>query len=191
MEHIKPQNTGQFTPEEQHEDSDVNVKGVLGFLVFLGIMALLIHVAVWGMYIGLGKWEDSHDPQPNPMVAQAKNATAPGGTVLTQQSTADVQKGMQRLVSTFPEPRLQPDDTRDMDVFRRSEEKILHSYSRVDASGETVRIPVERAMELIAQRGLPDFGSAAGAKGSIGQTMAQPGQNSGRLPVAADKSTKK
>jgi hypothetical protein len=187
MEHIKPQNTGQFTPQEQHEESDINAKGVLGFGLFLIIMAIIIHVAMWGVYVGLDRWSERLDPAPNPMTAKA----APASSAQTSPGAPNEQRNFQAIVSTFPEPRLQPDDVRDMDVFRRSEEKILHSYSKVDANGETVRIPVERAMELIAERGLPDFGPAAGTKGSIGQVMAQPGQNSGKLPVAADKTTKK
>jgi len=190
MEHIKPQNTGQFTPEEQHEESDISAKGVLGFGLFLIIMAIIIHLAMWGVYVGLDRWAERLDPTPNPMTA-TNGPAASTSSAQASQGPPNEQRNFQAIVSTFPEPRLQPDDVRDMDVFRRSEEKMLHSYSKVDASGQTVRIPVERAMELIAERGLPDFGSAAGAKGSVGQAMAQPGQNSGKLPVAADKTTKK
>jgi len=189
MEHIKPQNAGQYSPEELHEESDINAKGVLGFLLFLAIMAVIIHIVVWGLVKGFDRLEDSYDPQPNPMLQASQAAPAPNAQ--TSQGAPDVQKKMQALITTFPEPRLQTDDTRDMDVFRRSEEKILHSYSKVDASGQTVRIPIERAMELIEQRGLPDFGGASSTKGSIGQAMAQPGQNSGKLPAPADKTTKK
>ena len=189
MEHIKPQNAGQYSPEELHEESDINAKGVLGFLAFLAIMAAVIHVVVWGLMIGFDRLEDRYDPQPNPMLQASQ--TAPKANAQTSEGAPDVQKKIQKLVTTFPEPRLQTDDTRDMDVFRRSEEKMLHSYSKVDASGQTVRIPIERAMELISQRGLPDFGGASSTKVSVGQAMAQPGQDSGKLPATADKSTKK
>ncbi len=39
--------------------------------------------------------------------------------------------------------------------MRAAEEKILHSYGWIDQQKGIVRIPIERAMELTAQRGLP------------------------------------
>ena len=35
------------------------------------------------------------------------------------------------------------------------EEQTLHSYGWVDQQAGVVRIPIDRAMELLAQRGLP------------------------------------
>jgi hypothetical protein len=54
-----------------------------------------------------------------------------------------------------PEPRLQRYPARDMREMRAGEEKILHQYAWIDPDKGIVRIPVERAMDLIAQRGLP------------------------------------
>ena len=39
--------------------------------------------------------------------------------------------------------------------MRAAENKILHSYGWIDEKKGVVRIPIERAMELTAQRGLP------------------------------------
>ena len=109
------------------------------------------------------------------------------------QGSENVQKQMKDIVATFPEPRLQPDEVRDMDLFRQSEDKKLRSYGKVDASGQMVQIPVERAMEIIAERGLPNFGAGAAAPATRpqGQTLAQPGQGSATVPATADKTTKK
>ena len=46
-----------------------------------------------------------------------------------------------------------------MDLHER-EDLLLDHYSWVDQSQRKVRIPIERAMELIAQRGLPVRGKA-------------------------------
>jgi hypothetical protein len=59
----------------------------------------------------------------------------------------------------FPEPRLQSLPARDLEKLRTAEEKELHSYGWIDRSAGIVRIPIERAMELIVQRGLPDVGA--------------------------------
>ena len=42
-----------------------------------------------------------------------------------------------------------------MDAIRAREAKDLNTYQMMDKSKGVVRIPIERAMELIAQRGLP------------------------------------
>jgi hypothetical protein len=39
--------------------------------------------------------------------------------------------------------------------FRLKEEQTLNSYGWVDEKAGVVRIPIDRAMQLLAQRGLP------------------------------------
>jgi hypothetical protein len=53
------------------------------------------------------------------------------------------------------EPRLQADPPRDLREHRRREEALLSTAGWVDREAGVVRIPVERAMELVAERGLP------------------------------------
>ena len=63
------------------------------------------------------------------------------------------------LPQTPPEPRLQPTPGVDLQRFRADEEKVLENYEWVDAKSGIARIPIERAMELTAQRGLPVRGA--------------------------------
>ena len=66
------------------------------------------------------------------------------------------QQQLQQLTRAFPTPRLQDDDgNQDTADLHAREDLLLDNYSWVDRSKGTVRIPIERAMELIAQRGLP------------------------------------
>jgi len=55
----------------------------------------------------------------------------------------------------FPGPELQSKPALDLVHFREREEYILGSYGRVDRNAGIVRIPIDRAMELEAQRGEP------------------------------------
>jgi len=66
------------------------------------------------------------------------------------------------MTSTFPEPRLDIDDGNQAtaDLHAR-EDLLLDHYSLVDGVPGTIRIPIDRAMELIAQRGLPVASAAA------------------------------
>ena len=54
------------------------------------------------------------------------------------------------------EPRLQPDPPRQKGELRRIEDHLLGTYDWVDKEQGLVRIPIERAMDLTARRGLPE-----------------------------------
>ena len=64
------------------------------------------------------------------------------------------------LASTYgrqvpPAPRLQTDPLQELRRLRAAEDAVLTTYGWVDRNAGTVRIPIDRAMELLAQRGLP------------------------------------
>jgi len=54
-----------------------------------------------------------------------------------------------------PEPRLEETPMSDLQEMRAAEDQILHTYGWLDQPNGIVRLPIDRAMELIAQRGLP------------------------------------
>ncbi len=54
-----------------------------------------------------------------------------------------------------PEPDLQVASSRDYQAMRAAEEAQLHSYGWVDREAGIAAIPIERAMEILAGRGLP------------------------------------
>jgi hypothetical protein len=56
-----------------------------------------------------------------------------------------------------PAPRLQVRPEIDLAAFRAQEAAILASYAWVDKEHGIVRIPVEDAMRLVAEQGLPAF----------------------------------
>jgi hypothetical protein len=68
-----------------------------------------------------------------------------------------------------PEPRLQEKPWEEMEVFRRREDQMLTTYGWADQANGKVRIPIDRAMDMLVQRGLParkqagDGGAAPGA----------------------------
>src|SRR5215510_8741999 len=54
-----------------------------------------------------------------------------------------------------PEPRLQIDAHNELRQMRVAEEAALNSYGWLDKDSGRVRIPIERAMEILAKKGLP------------------------------------
>ncbi len=66
-------------------------------------------------------------------------------------------------ITKFPQPRLESNERLEINDFRMQEEQTLNSYGWVDQQAGVVRIPIDRAMELLAQRGLPTRPQAGAA----------------------------
>jgi hypothetical protein len=54
-----------------------------------------------------------------------------------------------------PAPRLQTQPFKDVYLLRKAEAERLESYGWVDQPAGVTRIPIDRAMELVIERGLP------------------------------------
>ena len=130
-----------------YETEDFSVPAIIGSLVGLGVIGIAVYFIVLGMYKFLDRYEAEHVSE-NPMVA----------------AEADTRKMTpEQIEATFPNPRLQRDDVKEMRDQLQAEENTLHRYSWVDEPGGTARIPIERAIELTAERGLPVRQSASPA----------------------------
>jgi hypothetical protein len=126
--------------EAEFEREDLGAKPVILFLVGLTVGCLLVALLLKGMYSYLDARENRHQPALNPLVQQTRSdlrSVAPGD------------------ITKFPEPHLETDEPREIRAFRVQEEQTLHSYGWVDQPAGVARIPIDRAMELVAQRGLP------------------------------------
>ena len=56
-----------------------------------------------------------------------------------------------------PGPRLQSSPTRDFQEMLRTENTRLQSYGWVDRSAGMVRMPIDQAMQVVLERGLPSW----------------------------------
>ena len=54
-----------------------------------------------------------------------------------------------------PEPRLQVKAPMDLGHYKSAQDGILNSYGWVDRQAGVVRIPIDRAMDILLQRGFP------------------------------------
>lgn len=55
----------------------------------------------------------------------------------------------------LPEPRLQINPVQDLRLLAGAESRRLNSYGWVDRQAGLVRIPIERAIQIVAAKGLP------------------------------------
>lgn len=133
------------------EQTDVRITGIVVFL-----MALLVFVGVAGILVyGLGKLinaELNREDGPTSKWATTVNIRELGN----MPNNPQMQEKVAELTKQFPTPRVQLDDgNQDVADLHQREDLLLDHYTWVDRSQGKVRIPIERAMELVAQRGLP------------------------------------
>jgi hypothetical protein len=140
--------TGENPGEYEHQD--LLPGGILYFLLTLGLLTMLCMLGIKGLYGFLDRRE---------------RAALPMSPLLTKvpEDTRHVPRGYPQ--ATFPDPRLEEDERGQLNGIRTDWNNTLYSYGWVDEPGGTVRIPIDRAMDLLVQRGLP-----VRPKGVAGQT---------------------
>jgi hypothetical protein len=126
--------------EMDFEREDLAPKPILLFLLALVVGCVLLALLLRGMYSYLDSTENRHQPVQSPLL---------------EQTTVDTRSVSPEDITKFPQPRLEGDERRQINDFREQEEQTLNSYGWVDQQSGVVRIPIARAMQLIAQRGLP------------------------------------
>jgi hypothetical protein len=86
-----------------------------------------------------------------------------------------------------PEPRLQTHPVEDLAALRAREDAALHGYAWVDRDAGVTRIPVERAIEILVERGLPARPAPEGDPGILVGWAATPDDSAAerRVPSAS------
>ncbi len=113
--------------EKRHEIRDVHIRGVIIFGVGL-FASLAITLFLMSKIFHYFEATQSLGPPASPF---AETRTLPA------------------------HPQLQTEPRQDLKGLRSEQEKLLNSYGWVDRNLGIVRIPIDRAMDLLAQRGLP------------------------------------
>ena len=114
-------------PAAGYETRDANTSGVLLFLALLATTIVLVLLFAWGLF--------RH-------YAVSINNTPPDSPFT----------GVRELPSA---PRLQVTPREDLQRILAEQQRKLETYGWEDRQAGTVRIPIERAMDLLVQKGLP------------------------------------
>ncbi len=114
-----------------HERRDANAAWIFGMVGFLLVFGISIHFILAGMLKSLNGTAGPSDlwrPSQPPQEARKQGGAFP---VLQVSAPADLKH------------------------FRAREEESLNTYGWIDRTSGVVRVPIERAMELVLQEGLP------------------------------------
>jgi hypothetical protein len=116
-------------PDVRFEVEDIRATPVLKFLVGLAITCVVVAFLLVAFYRGMRSYVADRQPPPPHMSFEADRRA---GT-----------------------PMLQENPAPDLSVYRAEEEMALSTYGWVDKARGIVRIPVDEAIRLTAEQGLP------------------------------------
>ena len=136
-----------------YEQTDVKVTGIIVFLTSLAIFVAVTGVVTYG----IGKLINAHlDKEDGPTSKWTQDTDKEIRKLGNLPTNPELQDKIAQMTKKFPTPRVQTDDgNQDVADLHAREDLLLDNYTWVDQSKGTVRIPIERAMEIIAQKGLP------------------------------------
>ena len=117
-------------PGSTYEHTDASVWLIVKFMIWLAVSAVIIHVGLGLVYALLIEQAMETGERRYPLAA-AQGERLP------------------------PTPRLQQFPRNDLYQFRQDEERLLQQYGWMNRNSGIVHIPIEDAMRLTVERGLP------------------------------------
>jgi hypothetical protein len=141
---------------DSFETEDLSPQGVFYFMAALAVVGIVIYFVVVGMYKFLDAYDRKHQAPPNPM------AIATGANTRTM----TYPEILSHIDNTFPKPVLEHSEQTQFREVLEQQDQTLASYDWVDQKQGIVRIPIDKAMELLTQRGLPVLPQGATAEAS-------------------------
>ena len=131
--------------EEQHPqssssqepvlDGELNVRSLSGLTIGLLVIVVIAAIAMWFLGLGIRDRLAAEDPPP-PALPEARMEHRP------------------------PAPNLQVDPRQQLLDLRADEQRILTTYGWVDETNGLTHIPIDRAMDLLVDQGLPASAAA-------------------------------
>jgi hypothetical protein len=139
-------NHGHSGDDVGFEHEDLGTRGVFAFMIGLAVIGIVIYFIVVGMYTFLDKYERSQMATASPLV-----------TTKGAMSRVVTQDDMDRTFKDNGAPMLETNERGQMLNFLVNQENQLNSYGWVDEKAGVAHIPIERAMDLMVQRGVPVY----------------------------------
>ncbi len=165
-----------------HEESDINIRAVVSATVVVAVVCLTTAALMAALFGFFARQAAARDPK--------LSALAMPATDMPKTTTADPTFG------SAPDPKLLTNEPKFLSSTRDDWQKELQGYAWVDQQAGVVRIPIDRAKELLVQRGSiavraepvedATLGTHAPAHGesSSGRTITKPVTAAGQVPAA-------
>jgi hypothetical protein len=146
-------NHGHGHADTEFEHEDLSSRGVFAFMLGLAVSGIVIYFIIVGMYRFLDSYERSQMATASPLVTSK-------GTISRVVTQAD----MDRDFKDNGAPMLETNERGQLRDFLMDQENQLNSYGWVDEKAGVAHIPIDRAMDVLIQRGVPVFSQGASVK---------------------------
>jgi cytoskeletal protein RodZ len=150
--------------ETRHEESDVNVRGLIVFMVVFIVFAIVTHLGLWLLfkfYVNIGKGATANAPLSS--VAAPPNMSVPDLPRLQPFPTK-----MSKHETNAPYTNTPVTDMHDM---AESQNAKLNGYSWVDKGKGVVRIPIDEAKKIALTNGTYKVATAAAQPATATQQL--------------------
>ena len=157
-----------------YEREDFGPRAIFTFLIALGVFGIVVVFIVLGAFQALDNYTIAHMKPASPLLdAKMKAETY-------------TRKMQEKDIMQFPAPRLdggeKPADLNNQHLKENSTLHIAQPEWSNQSAGE-VRIPIERAMELIATRGLPSRAAGSAAMPAAPKAVKTPAAAKAKAPA--------
>lgn len=116
--------------EVVHEESDVNVSAIIRYGIGLLVIAAVLHVFLWWLQGTYSRQNQRAQTQVYPLAAGQQDRLPPS-------------------------PRFQENPQQELQDLRARQKALLEGYGWVDKQAGVARIPIEDAMKMVVERGVP------------------------------------
>ena len=116
--------------EVVHEESDVNVSAIIRYGIGLLVIAVLLHVFLWWLQSTYTRRNERAQTQVYPLAAGQQDRLPPS-------------------------PRFQQNPQQELQDLRAQQQALLEGYGWVSKETGVARIPIEDAMKMVVERGVP------------------------------------
>jgi hypothetical protein len=137
-------------PKIEYEPTDADLKAVTKIGVGIALLATVVALALLPILKGMVGRQAKDDVAPPPIAGFDPARQA-------------------------PEPRLQGEPFGDWRALKARQEAVLTSYGWVDEDKAVTRIPIDRAMKVVLERGLPARAAVEAAPAAPAPASPAPG----------------
>lgn len=130
------------------EGDGVDYRAIVWFLVILTGTVVFCQLFVWGLFVFMDSRAVASDVSRSPVAAEPSKPVIDGGRLVTGLEVAPSGGAVPRPGLLLTEPTV-------LHEYRRSQDAMLQDYGWVNEGAQVVRLPIERAKDLVLERGLP------------------------------------
>jgi hypothetical protein len=181
-----PSDDALHNDDTAHEESDINIRAVMTATAVIAVVCLVTAGLMYGLFGFLESQATARDPRLSPLAVPA--VKMPPNT-LGSPAFGDA-----------PDPKLLTDEPQYLSGVRGEWQKELHSYGWIDQQAGVARIPIDRAKDLLVERGsvavraepvedarlgthAPAYGEASSGRTITAPVAAATGQAPAALPA--------